>query len=688
VSITENKLPTSCALRGRGLISYGGLFLGPQGVDKKTSALLLCPTEKSARPIESHAATQEDYMSFNQSGRIDPDIYENDLRRLSHELVARLLHDHTTGHNIRWCTHDYEHFGDGYGYNDEITTDRITGVRGDIIKPRVLKTKAQQSDRVKGMAEVFTPSWVVKMMVDYVDIDIDNRCLELTCGEAPFLVSRYDATSGITYTTYNRIGILDRKLHLVNEQKLSDDDWLARVRKAFQNTYGYEWLGDSLLLARENLLYTFVDFYENRFGSAPDIELMLEFADIVSWNLWQMDGLTYQIPQEKKEQPQPQTSILDDAPVMALAPLCRIKDWQNGNEIKVIDIKNKNLNIMKFDVIIGNPPYQEEVTGDNKFTPPVYNYFIEESQKIGSVVELIHPARFLFNAGSTPKEWNNKMLNDEHLKILLYEQDSSILFGNSIDIKGGIVVSYRDSNKVFGAIKTFTSSPEQNSILHKVWKNEESTTSITSIIYIQNRFNLETLFNDYPNVKDSIGSDGKDSRLEKNIFVKVPIFTVERQHEDDIKVLGILENNRVWRYIPIKYIDTNHENLKNYKVMIPVATGRGVLGETLSTPVIGHPMVAFTRSFIGIGAFNNLLESENCLKYVKTKFCRVMLGVLKITQMNNKDVWQYVPLQDFTSNSDIDWSKSIAEIDEQLFEKYELDEQERNFIRTKIKEMK
>ena len=627
-------------------------------------------------------------MSFNQSGRIDPDIYENDLRRLSHELVARLLHDHTTGHNIRWCTHDYEHFGDGYGYNDEITTDRITGVRGDIIKPRVLKTKAQQSDRVKGMAEVFTPSWVVKMMVDYVDIDIDTRCLELTCGEAPFLVSRYDATSGITYTTYNRIGILDRKLRLVNEQKLSDDDWLARVRKSFQNTYGYEWLGDSLLLARENLLYTFVDFYENRFGSAPDIELMLEFADIVSWNLWQMDGLTYQIPQEKKEQPQPQTSILDNAPVKALAPLCRIKDWQNGNEIKVIDIKNKNLNIMKFDVIIGNPPYQEEVTGDNKFTPPVYNYFIEEAQKIGSVVELIHPARFLFNAGSTPKEWNNKMLNDEHLKILLYEQDSSILFGNSIDIKGGIVVSYRDSNKVFGAIKTFTSSPEQNSILHKVWKNEESTTSITSIIYIQNRFNLETLFNDYPNVKDSIGSDGKDSRLEKNIFVKVPIFTIERQHEDDIKVLGILENSRVWRYIPIKYIDTNHENLKNYKVMIPVATGRGVLGETLSTPVIGHPMVAFTRSFIGIGAFNNLLESENCLKYVKTKFCRVMLGVLKITQMNNKDVWQYVPLQDFTSNSDIDWRKSMAEIDEQLFEKYELDEQERNFIRTKIKEMK
>ena len=204
---------------------------------------------------------------------------------------------------------------------------------------------------------------------------------------------------------------------------------------------------------------------------------------------------------------------------------------------------------MKFDVIIGNPPYQEERTGDNKqFAPPVYNYFLDEAHKLGNIVEMIHPARFLFNAGSTPKDWNEKMLNDEHFKILLHEQDSSAMFGNNIEIKGGIVISYHNCNEKYGAIKTFTTSAELNSILHKVW-NKANIKSISSLIYIQNRFNLERLFQDHPDVKCGIGSDGRDSRLEKNIFVKVPIFTDEKTENDDIKVLGISENNRTWKYI-------------------------------------------------------------------------------------------------------------------------------------------
>lgn len=629
-------------------------------------------------------------MPNNETG-LSVDIREDDLCELSAEVLDTLLRDHTTGRNIVWATHDYESLGSMYDYHSEILPDLITGERGMVIRPRVLKSKEEQTDRVKDMAEVFTPSRVVKMMVDYVDIDINTLCMELTCGEAPFLVSRYDATTGQPIAISERVGVLDRKLRLVNERQLNDKDWLGQVRLAFQTTYGYEWQGDNLLLARENLLYTFVDYYEERFGAAPDITLLQDFAEIISWNLWQMDGLSYSIPQEKTKEPQPtQFSFFDEAPAEAPPPFCIIKDWQKGETIKVIDIKNrliKNQDIMKFDVIIGNPPYQEERTGDNKqFAPPVYNYFIDEAQKIGNVFELIHPARFLFNAGSTPKDWNKKMLNDVHFKILKYEQDSSSIFGNNIDIKGGIVISYRNSEREFGAIKTFTSSSELNSILNKAW-NLPKTKSLSSIIYIQNRFNLEALYQDHPSCKSSIGSDGRDSRFEKNIFAKVPIFTKDKQNEDDIKVIGINENSRAWRYIPIKYVDFEHENLTSFKVIIPVATGRGLLGETLSTPVIGHPMVAYTRSFIGIGAFHELDESENCLKYIKSKFCRTMLGVLKITQMNNKDVWKYVPLQDFTPSSDIDWSKSIAEIDEQLFDKYGLDEQERNFIRTKVKEM-
>ena len=295
------------------------------------------------------------------------DILEN---KFQPEVLALLLRDYTTGNNILWCTNDYEQLGKGYGYHDEIRPEKVTGSNGYIIKPRVLKSKELQSDRVKDMAEVFTPSWVVKMMVDYVDVDINTRCLEITCGEAPFLVSRYDATTGEPIAINERIGILDKKLRMVSNQQLSDEEWLAQVRQSFQSTYGYEWQGDSLLLARENLLYTFIDHYEAHFGCKPDVTLLLEFAEIISWNLWQMDGLTYRIPMEKsEEQPQTQLSLFEEAPAEPPTPLCIIMDWQMNRIISVIDIKNrltKTKDKMKFDVIIGNPPYQEEVEGNHR----------------------------------------------------------------------------------------------------------------------------------------------------------------------------------------------------------------------------------------------------------------------------------------------------------------------------------
>ena len=352
------------------------------------------------------------------------DIREDDLLALSAEVLDTLLRDHTTGRNIFWATHDYEALGSEYDYHSQILPHLITGEHGMVIRPRVLKSKEEQTDRVKDMAEVFTPSRVVKMMVDYVDININTRCLELTCGEAPFLVSRYDSTTGEPIAINERIGILDRKLRLVNDQQLSDEDWLAQVRRAFQSTYGYEWQGDSLLLARENLLYTFVDHYETRFGTAPDISLLLDFAEIISWNLWQMDGLSYCIPQEKTEEPvQTQLSIFDEAPAKIPAPFCKIMDWQKEKVIKVNDIKmrqTKNQDIMKFDVIIGNPPYQEETASDSTRKPPIFNFFMDEAYKCADKVSLITPARFLFNAGYTPSQWNNKMLNDPHLKVQLY----------------------------------------------------------------------------------------------------------------------------------------------------------------------------------------------------------------------------------------------------------------------------
>ena len=620
------------------------------------------------------------------------DVREDDLLALSAPVLSALLHDHTTGKHIFWATHDYESLGTAYDYHAEMLPRLITGEHGMVIRPRVLKTKAEQTDRSKDMAEVFTPAWGVKKMVDYVDIDVGTRCLELTCGEAPFLASRYDATTGQPIAIGERVGVLDRKLRLVNSRQLTDEDWLEQVRLAFQTTYGYEWQGDSLLLARENLLYTFADYYEDRHGRQPDTALLQEFAEIIAWNLWQMDGLTYRIPREKQEQqPQAQLSFFDEAPAQPLAPLCIIKDWQRGKTIKVNDIKKrqtKNQNIMKFDVIIGNPPYQDESVGDQKtMQPPLYHRFIDETYKCGKIVELIHPARFLFNAGATPKSWNNKMLNDQHLKVLHYESNSKELFANQ-EIKAGVAITYHDVLKSFGAIEIFTPYEELNSLLHTI-KNDSGFKSMTSIVVSRTAYRFtDVMHKEHPEALSML-SKGHPYDMSTNIFERIPQVFYENEQLDGneyIQIIGRDDKDRIRKYVRRDYIK-QVDNLDYYKVLMASANKNGEYGEALTPPVLGSPGVGNTETFISIGKFNNEKEAQALMKYIRSKFARALLGVLKRTHHLTPEVWKYVPLQDFTSSSDIDWSKSIAEIDEQLFAKYGLDEQEKNFIRTKVKEM-
>ena len=339
--------------------------------------------------------------------------------------------------------------------------------------------------------------------------------------------------------------------------------------------------------------------------------------------------------------------------------------------------KGEPLN-MKFDVVIGNPPYQEETkdTSDK----PIYNYFMSEAYKFADKVCFITPARFLFNAGKTPKKWNAKMLNDKHLKVDYYEQDSSNVFPNT-DIKGGVAITYRDTQKNFGKIGTFTHFEELNSALRKVL-NSEKFCSIDEIYFGQEKFNLDVLYMKNPEAKNIVGSEGKEKRLTSSIFGQLEdVFSKNRKNETDFKILGVIKNRRKWRYINSEYIE-EHPNLRKFKVMLPGSNGSGAIGEVLSTPLVGH-----TQTFISFGAFDNREEAENLLKYIKTKFARTMLGTLKITQSNKKDTWRNVPLQNFTNNSDIDWSRSIAQIDQQLYKKYDLSEKEIAFIEEKVRAM-
>ena len=342
---------------------------------------------------------------------------------------------------------------------------------------------------------------------------------------------------------------------------------------------------------------------------------------------------------------------------------------------------------MKFDVVIGNPPYQDEGKGDNdNYSAPIYNEFMDLSSQLSDLVTLITPARFLFNAGSTNKQWNKKMLNDPHFKVIKYFAKSNSVFPRT-DIKGGVVISLRDQNEDFGAIKTFTAFPELTSIMRKAEPHKEEQ-RLSNFIYVQNKFNLQKLYEDYPKYKNIIGSNGKDKRFRNNIFEKIGVFTKSPSNSDDIKVIGLINNKRVWRYIPREYVDMEHENLEHYKVLVPRSNGSGALGEVLSTPLIGEPLIGYTQTFIGIGSFQSKYEAEAAFKYVKSKFARTMLGVLKVTQDNNRATWAEVPMQNFTPDSDIDWTQSIQNIDQQLYKKYNLSEDEINFIETKVKAMK
>lgn len=645
---------------------------------------------------------------------------QEDISRLhAAGVLDRLLVDKTTGKNIMWATDAYSSFGEPYGRDAEIKTHFITGAHAGQIKTRARKAFEQQSARTRQHAEVFTPLWVCKRMIDHADevwfgrpgaFDaedgpvqfpkgkkwqhyVDSRRLEITCGEAPYLVSRYDVATGEIIPVQRRIGILDRKLRVVSENTKTEEDWLRWAVRAFQATYGYEFQGDNLLIARVNMMMSFAEHLEYRWHREPQKAEYRKLANIVAWNLWQMDGLTGTLPYRKAEEEFPQFTFFDQMGIepeeLNRQPRSRIFDWRRENslEFKCVNTGGRN---MKFDFVIGNPPYQEDMEGTSD--KPIYNFFMDEAFKLGTSVELIHPARFLFNAGKTPKAWNAKMLKDEHFKVLDYVQDSTSVFPG-IRLTGGVAITYRDATKDYGAIDVFSQYKEVRTLSSKM-RGFVQSSSLPNLMYLQNRLNLEVLYQDYPEIKNVISSDGNERRIVSSAFNKLPIFHEESDISGNMVCVFGLEgsgNKRVRKWVDIKYIEDNG-NLYKYKVMVSKSNGgAGNLCDSpvriVAEPFLLEPRVGYTQSFIGIGSFNEINEAQAALKYLKSKFARCLLGILKITQDNPPDRWRYVPLQDFTPNSDIDWSKSIPEIDRQLYAKYGLSQEEIDFIESHVKEM-
>ena len=272
-------------------------------------------------------------------------IVENLMRQYNRAILISLLKDKTTEKNIIWASDEYYNLGEEYNPEHEIIIDSITSFHSGVIKPRITKSVEAQQDRTRKKAEVMTPAWICNKMNNAADADwfgmpnvfnfeyettweinhkkvifpegkdwkqyVDDRRLEITCGEAPFITSRYDTTTGEIITPENRIGFLDRKLRIVNENAHSLDEWLKWAYRAIESTYGYEYQGDNLLIARINVFQTFSEYMEARWKRFPDTNEAKKAANIISWNLWQMDGLRGTIPIGKPQEEYHQMDIFD-----------------------------------------------------------------------------------------------------------------------------------------------------------------------------------------------------------------------------------------------------------------------------------------------------------------------------------------------------------------------------------------
>ncbi|WP_419567207.1 Eco57I restriction-modification methylase domain-containing protein, partial [Phascolarctobacterium succinatutens] len=643
-----------------------------------------------------------------QEQQTPADVQETALAELDKNILLILLKDRSTGKNILWATDDYKDLGIGFAADDEITLPAITGAHGNLIKPRALKSKEEQGARTRNMAEVFTPLWICNKQNNLADnawfgrenvfntengtdwqategkiafpsedgaegwrAYIGSKRLEITCGEAPYLASRYDTMTGEIMPLEKRIGLLDRKLRVINERtrNLKDRErakkrWLELATLAVRSTYGFEWAGDNILLARENLLFTVADYYAAKFGDALDMEMLEHFAEIISWNIWQMDGLKAVVPNschDYKKERQAVTPNLFAAKDFSARTLkrsvspcdvdederqkcqgclkdnidlhngvyCRIKNWSTGKVLLFKDMLDGegSEDVMskdfKFDVVIGNPPYQDRTIGENRtYQPPVYHLFLDEAYKLSDKVMLIHPARFLFNAGSTPKEWNQKMLHDKHFSIVMYEADCSKIFPNT-EIKGGIVISYHDNTKDFGEIDVFTIYPELNSLMKKVIHRADFS-SISEIISGRSMYRFTKKMHDkVPDAAQRL-SRGHENDLTSNVFEKLPDVMTESLPDDTseyYRILGRINNERAYRFVKKEYIVDN-KYIPKYKLFMPQSSGNGGLGETMAPSVVGLPGEATTDTFLSVGLFDTEIQAKNLYKYIKCKFTR------------------------------------------------------------------
>lgn len=604
---------------------------------------------------------------------------------------------------IIWASDSYAEYGEDFSFDKPIQKHLVTKQNGHVIRPRASKSKEEQQRRTRNKAEVFTPSWICNAQNNLIDNDwfgkglenqfniensdktwttnrnniqfpkgktwkdyVSDARLEITCGEAPYLTSRYDSVSGIYIPTGNRIGLLDRKLRVVSENTETAADWLKWAEIALMSCYGFEFQGDSLLIARESAFFTFTDFYKEKFGTGMPSRNLEEAANIISWNLWQMDGFKSTVPGIR--QAVSLKKSLGEGAIGQPEMPCLISDWAKPGEKLLTPDK------MRFTAIVGNPPYQFNDGGAGASAVPIYNRFVDMARQLDPhYISIIMPSRWM-TGGRGLDNFRNSMLDDKHMQTLYDYYDARECFCN-VEIKAG--VCYFLWNKAHDAkceVHTFNCNVESVSSRYLHDKDDDIFIRDYRLIELKNAIQSlgETTF-------DTMVSSMKPYGIRGDFFKSPAKYGLpdvkESKGNCPYSIIGLDKGiRRITKYMPADYPIPKTDMLNDYKIFVTRNYGIGTMGELPASPIIAKPGMLCTETFVQIGPFSSKALAENCLSYMRTKIFRVMVGLRKNDQGAGKDVYAFVPIP--KEGFDEVWN------DERLYKKYNIEKELIEYIDT------
>ena len=655
-------------------------------------------------------------------------------------VLDLLLQDKATKKNIIWATDTYEEFGEEFADTMQINVSSLLR-HTDIIRPRIQKSLEAQAERTRKKAEVFTPAWLCNRMNNACDEDwfgrkdvfntendnhtwtiakekitfpkrkskrwqryVDSRRLEITCGEAPYLVSRYNVSTGtLIVPPLQRIGMLDRKLRIVNENTDTYEDWLKWTLRAFDASYGYEYQGDNVLIARINLLLTFVDYYEERWQSQPNDKLLKKLANRIAWNIWQMDGLKDTVPLGKPYEEFKQITLFDmfatdeqneDTPE---AMPCRISNWRSKISLRFIDLKE--MNVMKkklFDYIIGNPPYQKEssdsVSKSNRQKPMtnIFQYFQKAADELAENASvLIYPGgRWIHQSGKGMQNFGKEQINDKSLSRVEFYPDAEELFGNAASLSDGITIVTKNFKKTTDGFTYVYSKKGDKFSIHADNPGDKLMPLDPHDLPIEQKINKGMKKHGLKFLHDAILPRSlfpiESDFVEKNP-TKVRRYNGFDNDIDFSTEIKLFTNDKAgkagratWFIANKDVITRNKEYIAQWQVVVSSANAGGQKRDNQLEIIDNHS--AFGRSRLALRSFDSYEEAKNFFNYVSCYFIRY---TFLLTDEALTSLGKEVPdLQDYTNNNSfIDFKKDI---DIQLCKLFDISNDEFIYIKKRI----